>query len=75
MAQTIRHRKVNIVELEPGEAILDHCRRGDIALAAGSGGWYLHFVGADGVLDSYETPYASAREALWAAKAAAEFGF
>ena len=75
MVSIVQHRKVNIVLLDADEAIAAHCRPGDIALVAGSGGWSLHFLTANGAIDSYETPYASQKEALWAAKAAAEFGF
>jgi hypothetical protein len=75
MAQITRHRNVNIVQLAAGEAVAAHCSAGDIAVEEGGDGWYLHFVAANGSLDSYETPYRSALEALWAAKAAAEFGF
>ncbi|WP_426113533.1 hypothetical protein [Massilia sp. PWRC2] len=75
MVSVVRHRKVNIVQLDADEAIACHCQPGDIALVAGSTGWSLHFLTADGAVESYETPYASQKEALWAAKAAAEFGF
>ena len=75
MVTIVQHRRVNIVQLDAHEAIAAHCRPGDIALVAGSEGWSLHFLTADGGIDSYETPYASQKEALWAAKAAAEFGF
>lgn len=74
MAQTIVHRKINIVLLAAGEAVAPHCRPGDIAVEAAADGWHVHFLAADGSLDSYDQPYASANEALWAAKAAAEFG-
>jgi len=74
MVQIIRHRKVNIVELDAGEAIAAHCGPGDIALVTQADGWSLHFVGRDGSIESYDRPYPSQKEALWAAKAAAEFG-
>jgi hypothetical protein len=74
MAQIIRHRKVNIVELDADETVAAHCQPGDIALVAGADGWSLHFVGKDGTIESYDRPYPSQKEALWAAKAAAEFG-
>jgi hypothetical protein len=75
MVNVVQHRKVNIVELAADEPISEYCRPGDIALVAGADGWSLHFMAADGAVDSYDKPYASQKEALWAAKAAAEFGF
>jgi|GEM_PF-448089 len=74
MATTLRHRKVNIAALDGGGTIAGHCRPGDIAIVADDAGWWVLFVGADGRVDSYEAPFASHREALWAAKAAAEYG-
>ena len=74
MATIIRHRKVNIVVLEAGEPIAGHCGPGDIAICAGPGGWWNSFVDADGNIDSYDQAYRTYNEALWAAKAAAEFG-
>jgi hypothetical protein len=75
MVSVVKHRKVNIVLLEADEPVRAHCAPGDIALVTERAGWFLHFMNADGGLDSYEQPYASQKEALWAAKAAAEFGF
>ena len=74
MATVVRHRQTNIVILEEGEAIEGHCGPGDIAISAGAGGWWNSFVDAHGAVDSYDIPYPSYKEALWAAKAAAEFG-
>ncbi len=74
MATIIRHRKVNIVVLEAGEAIAGHCRPGDIAISAAPDGWWNSFIDADGSVDTYDAPYRTYNEALWAAKAAAEFG-
>lgn len=74
MATVVRHRQTNIVILDQGEAIAGHCGPGDIAISCGAGGWWNSFVDADGMVDSYDIPYASYQEALWAAKAAAEFG-
>lgn len=74
MATIIRHRKVNIVVLEPGESVDGHCGPGDIAISATGGGWWNSFVDADGTVDSYDVPYRTYNEALWAAKAAAEYG-
>lgn len=74
MATVVRHRKTNIVVLDEGEPIGQHCGPGDIAICAGADGWWTSFVAADGSIDSYDRPYPSYNEALWAAKAAAEFG-
>ncbi|WP_296002853.1 hypothetical protein [Rugamonas sp.] len=74
MATVLRHRKVNIVVLDDGEALSKQCRAGDIAIVAEGGGWWIKFVGRDGHVDSYDAPHPSYKEALWAAKAAAEFG-
>jgi hypothetical protein len=74
MANVITHRRVRIVALGPEEELAQHCRAGDIALAERGDGWWLHFVGAAGQVDSYDEPYATYNEALWAAKAAAEYG-
>ena len=74
MASVVRHRKVNIVVLEPGEPIDAHCKPGDIAIRALEDGWWTSFIAADGQVDHYDQPYPSYLEALWAAKAAAEFG-
>ena len=74
MATVLKHRKVNIVALDAGESLAAACVPGDIAIVAGDGGWWIKFVGADGHVDSYDAPHPSYKEALWAAKAAAEFG-
>ena len=74
MPTVVRHRKVNIVVLDAGETIAAHCKAGDIAISAAQDGWWTSFVGKDGAVDSYDQPYGSYNEALWAAKAAAEFG-
>ncbi|MFJ2987007.1 hypothetical protein ACIPF8_04010 [Collimonas sp. NPDC087041] len=73
MATVIKHRGVNIVTLAEGETIAEHCRDGDIALVQDAAGWWTHFVGADGAIDSYDAPFPSYNKALWTAKAAAEF--
>jgi hypothetical protein len=75
MATVVKHRRVNIVVLGADEPIRSHCGPGDIAIVAAADGWWNHFIGSDGALDSYDRPYNSYNEALWAAKAAAEFGF
>ena len=74
MATVLKHRKVNIVALEAGETLDTACGPGDIAIVPEEGGWWIKFVGADGHVDSYDAPHPSYKEALWAAKAAAEFG-
>jgi hypothetical protein len=74
MATVLRHRKVNIVVLETGEAIAGHCRPGDIAILPDDAGWWTKFVGQGGQVDCYGDSYPSYNEALWAAKAAAEYG-
>jgi hypothetical protein len=74
MPTIIVHRKINIVILaakEPWQAA-DHPH--SILIETDSAGWILHFVDANGHLTSYEQPYTSHNAALWAAKAAAEFG-
>lgn len=73
MATTIRHRSTNIVTLEEEETIADTCAPGDIVLVAEHDGWWVHFVGEDGSVESYDEPYPTYNQALWAAKAAAEY--
>lgn len=74
MATIVRHRKTNIVVLGDGDDIQALCGPGDIAISAAPDGWWNSFVALDGSIDSYDMPYPSYNEALWAAKAAAEFG-
>lgn len=74
MATIVRHRQVNIVVLEEGEEIGVVCAPGDIAISAAPEGWWTRFVAEDGSVDSYDIAYSTYNEALWAAKAAAEFG-
>ncbi|HJV86270.1 MAG TPA: hypothetical protein VJ698_12425 [Noviherbaspirillum sp.] len=73
MPTVISHRRINIVTLEHGESIAEHCRDGDIAIVRGEAGWWTHFVGENGTYESYDAPFDSYNKALWAAKAAAEF--
>jgi hypothetical protein len=75
MPTIIKHRKVNILILEFNDSILEHCRPGDIAIVHDDEGWWTKFVGEKGQVDSYDIPFDSYNKALWAAKAAAEFGF
>lgn len=74
MATIVKHRKVNIVVLEEGEQVAALCGPGDIAINHAADGWWNSFVAADGAIDCYDIPYRTYNEALWAAKAAAEFG-
>lgn len=73
MPSIIKHRRTTIVTLEDEETIAQHCQDGDIALVRDGDGWWTHFVGSDGQVDSYDAPFDSYNKALWAAKAAAEF--
>jgi hypothetical protein len=73
MPAIIKHRNTNIVTLESGEAIAEHCSAGDIALVQDGDGWWTNFVGENGEVDAYDAPFESYNKALWAAKAAAEF--
>jgi hypothetical protein len=75
MPTVVTHRNIKIVILAAHEVISSHCGPGDIAIVAAPDGWWNHFIGADGVANGYDQPYKSYNEALWAAKAAAEFGF
>jgi hypothetical protein len=74
MASIILHRKVRIVVLDAGETVGEQCGPGDIAITAAEDGWWTSFIDADGAIDSYDVPYRTYNEALWAAKAAAEYG-
>jgi hypothetical protein len=73
MPNVITHRGINIVTLEHGESIAEHCSDGDIAIVQDQSGWWTYFVGEGGMFDSYDAPFDSYNKALWAAKAAAEF--
>lgn len=73
MATIITHRRTRIVTLAAGESIASACAPGDIALEQEGDGWWTRFVADDGSVDSYDAPFATYNEALWAAKAAAEF--
>jgi hypothetical protein len=73
VASRIVHRGVAIVTLGEGEAVAQlppNC----IAIRHDAAGWWTCFIGADGTVEEYDQPYASRDEALWAAKAAAEYG-
>jgi hypothetical protein len=74
MSTVIIHRKVNIVVLDEGESVANCCRPGSIGIVHNADGWWNHFVDQQGQVEGYDRPYLSYNEALWAAKAAAEFG-
>ncbi|MQR00455.1 hypothetical protein [Glaciimonas soli] len=73
MSTTIKHRRTNIVTLESGEEIAQHCRPGDTAIVHDEHGWWVHFIDEDGQVEGYDAPFESHNKALWTAKAAAEF--
>jgi hypothetical protein len=53
--------------------VAHHCPPGHTAIREQGDGWWLYFVDSDGSIDGYDSPFASHAEALWAARAAAEF--
>ncbi|MDN2710623.1 hypothetical protein O0880_14455 [Janthinobacterium sp. SUN118] len=69
----IIHRGITIITLAASEEIARHCAPGHTAIRQQADGWWLYFVDIDGSVDGYDSPFASHAEALWAAKAAAEF--
>ena len=71
--QHIIHHGITIATLTAGQSIETHCAPGQTAIREQADGWWLYFVDEDGSVDGYDTPFASHAEALWAAKAAAEF--
>jgi len=73
MPLIIQHRRVNIVTVYRNESIPEHCRPGDIALKQEEDGWWVHFIGENGEIDSYDAPFENYDKAMWTAKAAAEF--
>ena len=70
---TIIHRGITISTLSANQEVEAHCAPGHTAIREQADGWWLYFVDHDGSVDGYESPFASHIEALWAAKAAAEF--
>ncbi|SDA56593.1 hypothetical protein SAMN03159300_105360 [Janthinobacterium sp. 344] len=70
---TLTHRGITIATLAPSQDVARHCAPGHTAIREQSDGWWLYFVDIDGSVDGYDSPFASHAEALWAAKAAAEF--
>jgi hypothetical protein len=73
MSTTITHRRTRIVTLDDGETPATHCAPGDIAIQPQDGGWAVLFVADDGTVEGYDEPFPSQQEALWTAKAAAEY--
>ena len=69
----IIHRGIRIVTLAAGQSVETHCAPGQTAIREQADGWWLYFVDEDGKVEGYDSPFASHDEALWAAKAAAEF--
>ena len=69
----IIHRGISITTLAANDAIASHCAPGHTAIREQGDGWWLYFVDEDGIIDGYDIPFASYDEALWVAKAAAEF--
>lgn len=73
MATLIVHHTIRILTLAPGEPLTGQGSEDDIVLQELADGWWVHFIGEDGAMDSYEAPFASYASALGTAKAAAEF--
>ena len=69
----IIHRGIRIVTLAAEQPVETPCAPGQTAIREQGDGWWLYFVDEDGKVDGYDSPFASHAEALWAAKAAAEF--
>ncbi|MRV70148.1 hypothetical protein GJ700_00220 [Duganella sp. FT92W] len=74
MPSKIIHRGVPIVTLAEDEAMLEHCVPNCIAIRHDDAGWWTCFIGENGEVDCYDEPYPNRDQAIWAAKAAAEFG-
>lgn len=72
MATQTTHHGIRIFTLAPGESVLDHCGRNDIAIAEEDDGWWIWFVGEDGEVEGYDEPFGSLRQATGSARAAAE---
>jgi len=70
---SIVHRGITISTLTADQEVEAHCKPGHSAIREQADGWWLYFVDLDGSVSGYDTPFASHKEALWAAKAAAEF--
>jgi hypothetical protein len=72
-SNAIIHRGITISILTAGEEIETRCAAGHMAIREQADGWWLYFVDEDGSVSGYDSPFASQKEALWSAKAAAEF--
>ena len=72
-SHAICHRGITIATLAASQQVEQHCAPGHTAIREQGDGWWLYFVDIDGSIDGYDSPFASHAEALWAAKAAAEF--
>lgn len=70
---TIVHRGIIIATLAAGQDVRAHCSAGQIAIRQEADGWWIYFIDSDGVIDGYDSAFASHEEALWTAKAAAEY--
>jgi hypothetical protein len=73
MATLIVHHTIHIITLESGETLSNQGKEDDIVLQELSDGWWVYFIGENGAVDSYDTPFDSYGSALGTAKAAAEF--
>ena len=69
----IIHRGITISTLTATQKVEAHCAPGHMAIREQADGWWLYFVDHDGSVTGYDDPYPSHVQALWAAKAAAEF--
>lgn len=73
ITQLITHRGIIIATLAASQDVAAHCASGHTAIREQADGWWLYFVDEDGKIDGYDSPFTSYAEALWTAKAAAEF--
>ena len=72
-SNAIIHRGITITTLTADQKVETHCVPGHTAIREQADGWWLYFVDLDGSDSGYDSPFASYKEALWSAKAAAEF--
>jgi hypothetical protein len=73
MSTLIKHRGVRIVTLSKEDDLMEHCGPRDIAIVPDPAGWWTYFIDEDGHAERYDIPFPTYQEALWSAKAAAEF--
>jgi hypothetical protein len=64
MAKHIPHNGREIVVLDDNETVPARCDKGDVAIKKEKGGWRVVFVGEDGALSCWKTPFESADEAI-----------